>query len=260
MLFRWSIWGEKFDKCELLSHSVDTFRTCFGSSARYIVYTDEPGDVSAVLSEGAETYGYDEHPSSLFNFESTATWRKWCPAVRISEKETEIYVDNDVFIVGEPEEIRNFCTGIPGDRFLALQESEGARWCFGRFEGRVPAETPFINAGLIGQQPLADLTDNLIAEFNWWRANVEPEDVTFHDEQGAIVAALTPYIASGRVDLLSTERYRIVSPRSNPNLISLDGIALIHATHPEHPAFSWFREQICTYISNADKFRIEPVK
>lgn len=251
MLFRWSLWGEKHDKYEMLRHSVGTFRTCFGSSARYVVYTDEPQDVAAALYGVAETLGYDEHPTPLFNINSKATWRKWCPAVRITEADTEMYVDCDVFIVGEPDELHSFCTGMPGDRFLAMQESAGARWCFGRLEARVPADAPFINAGLIGQQPNADLTNNLITQYNWWRANVSPDDATFHDEQGAIVAAFASHLALGLVDLLPPSRYRIVSPRSNAHLKSLEGIALIHATYPNHPAFDWFRTHISEY-SKAD--------
>ncbi len=251
MIFRWSLWGEKRDKYEMLRHSVGTFSTCFGSLARYVVYTDEPQSVAAALGGTAETRGYDEHPTPRFNIDSKATWRKWSPAVRITEDQTEVYVDCDVFIVGEPDELRTFCTGVPGNRFLAMQECVGARWCFGRLEPRVPANSPYINAGLIGQQPRADLTDLLITEYNWWLANVPPDHATFHDEQGAIIAALAPHLASGRVDLLARDRYRIVSPRSNAHLRNLEGIALIHATYPNHPAFDWFRAHISRY-SKAD--------
>lgn len=251
MLFRWSLWGEKRGKCEMLQQSIGTFRACFGSFARYVVYTDEPQSVSAFLNGAAEIHGYDEHPAPLFNFNSNATWRKWSPAVRLTESETEVYVDSDVFIVGEPDEIRRFCIGLPGNRFLALQESIGARWCLGRLEPRVPTDAPFINAGLIGQQPQANLTDELIVQYDWWRTNVPSDAATFHDEQGAIVAALTPHIITGRVDLLPTDRYRIISPRSNWHLKNLEGVALIHTTHPDHPAFQRFRTHISKY-SNVD--------
>src|SRR5215218_7083750 len=247
MIFRWSIWGDKRDSYKMLRQSVGTFRACFGTLARYVVYTDEPGEVSMAVSGIAEARGYDEHPNPLFNFDSKATWRKWSPAVRLTEAETEIYVDSDVFIVGEPDELRRFCDGAPGDRFLTMQESDGARWCFGRLEPRVPADTPFINAGLIGQQPHADLTEDLLAQYKWWRVNVPPELATFHDEQGAVVAALARHLAAGCVELLPQDRYRIVSPRSNSELEDLEGTALIHATHPGHPAFGRFLQHISGY-------------
>lgn len=244
MLFRWSIWGEKRNGLEMLRHSVGTFRACFGTSARYVVYTDEPKDVGATHCGIAEVRGYDEHPDPYFNIASKATWRKWSPGVRLTETETEVYVDSDVFVVGEPEELRRFCAGAPGDRFLAMQESQGARWCFGRLEPRVPPDAPFINAGLIGQQPRADLTEDLMNQYVWWRDNVPPDLATFHDEQGAVVAALARHLVAGLVDLLPQDRYRIVSPRSNAHLDNLEGTALIHATYPDHPAFGRFRSYI----------------
>lgn len=232
----------------MLRHSVGTFRACFGTSARFVIYTDEPGAVTAALAGAAEVRGYDEHPHPNFNVDTKATWRKWCPAVRLTLSETEVYVDSDVFIVGEPWELRRFCAVGQGDRFLAMQESEGARWCFGRLEPRVPADSPFVNAGLIGQQPRADLTEELTSQYEWWRANVPPDLATFHDEQGAVVAALARYVGAGRVDLLVRDRYRIVSPRSNAGLEDLGGTALIHATHPGHPAYTRFRAHIENFI------------
>lgn len=217
-------------------------------SARFVVYTDEPGAVAAALSGAAEVCGYDEHPNPRLDVDSKATWRKWCPAVRLTVSETEVYVDSDIFVVGEPAELRRFCAGGSGDRFLAMQESEGARWCFGRLEPRVPADSPFINAGLIGQQPQADLTEDLTVQYEWWRASVPPVLATFHDEQGAVVAALARYVAAGRVDLLARDRYRIVSPRSNADLEDLGDTALIHATHPGHPAYARFRTHIENFI------------
>lgn len=247
MLFRWSVWDGKHDSYEMLRHSVGTFRACFGNSAQYVVYTDEPWHVAATLGYTAEVRGYDEYPNSLFDFDSKSTWRKWSPAVRVTQDETEVYVDSDVFVVGEPDELRRFCAGEPGDRFLAMQESAGARWCFGRLEPQVPADAPFINAGLIGQQPHANLTEDLMDQYKWWRANVPPELATFHDEQGAVVAALARHLTAGRVELLPQHRYRIVSPRSNSELEDLKGTALIHATHPGHPAFGRFLSHISGY-------------
>ncbi len=250
MLFRWSIWGEKKQNLEMLLYSISSFRIYFGNSARYVVYTDEPSEVSNRLGCTTEVYSYNTHSSRCFDISSIATWRKWCPVVRLVPGKIEFYVDSDIFIVGQPNEILGFCAGVSGNRFMTMQESIAARWCFGRFDSRVSICSPPINAGLIGQQPQADLTFNLLNEFRWWQENITPEEATFHDEQGAVVAALFPYITEGLVDLLSTERYRIVSPRSNSDLNELSNVALIHTTYPDHPGFHKFRTLLDMHNKN----------
>src|SRR5690349_11168833 len=104
MLFRWSIWGDKPRTLEMLRYSIATFRATFGGCAEYRVYTDEPLEVATAVGDLASTLAYDEHPTVTFDVDSPATWRKWCPAVRVTEHQTEVYVDSDVFIVGDPVE------------------------------------------------------------------------------------------------------------------------------------------------------------
>lgn len=242
MVFRWSIWGnELILASEVLFHSVGTFRRYFGRSARYVVSTDNPDAIDALFKGSVEIV---EMSGSLANLRSHTVWQKWAPAVRLYPKETEVYVDIDVFIVGDPFELKRFCEGRSRHRFIAMEESEPDPRLYGLFHARIPPGCVQINAGLVGQQAGFDLTNDFARELSWWKEMVGSGLGTFPDEQGAVAAALAPYAASGLLAVLPAERYKIVSPRSNCELSSLDGVALIHATHRSHPAFAWFKEHI----------------
>lgn len=153
-------------------------------------------------------------------------------------------VDSDVFLLARPTEVLDALAAPERYDYCVLREYLGARLQRGRFETRVPPFMPFINAGFFVQTQKADISEPLKAEFDWWRANVDPKRATFHDEQGALAAALAGAFRAGRVLLLPKHRYRIVSPRSNKRLQSLEGTVLVHATWPEHPAYHQFKSYI----------------
>ncbi len=243
MVFRWSIWGEEVILgCEVLAASLGSFRRSFGADARYVVCTDNPEAVAAWLRGAAEVVPMH---GPLHEIRAHTVWQKWAPAVRLLPDDVEIYVDIDVFVVGEPWELRDFCEGRSPCDFLAMSESLPDPALYGAFKERVPAGMPQINAGLVGQRAGADLTGDFNRELAWWREHVGFSGLgLFPDEQGAVAASLAPHHRAGRLGVLPAERYRIVSPRSNGTLRELGGTALIHATQKGHPAMAWFREAI----------------
>lgn len=245
MLIRWSIWGPSVSAdLELLGVSVASFRKHFGNDARYLVSTDSPGAVAARVGRGVEVCAYSAFANPLFHVFDETPWAKWCPSARLEPGETEMLVDSDVFLLARPTEIFAALAAPRRYDYCALREYLGARSQRGRFAARVPAFMPFINAGFFVQAPAADISQALLAEFDWWRATVAPDKATFHDEQGALTAALAGPLRAGRVFLLPKDRYRIVSPRSNKRLRSLRGTVLMHATWPAHPAYHQFKPYI----------------
>lgn len=249
-LFRWSIWGNKKYLIEPLSYSVGTFRRAFGDEARYVVCTDEPGEMKARLGEAIEIVSFGRFDVGPFNVDARTTWRKWCPTPRIDPSCTEFYVDSDVFLVGDPIELRRFSSEARVPSYLAFREVPGCPHKIGRFAPRVWQGIPPINAGLLGQRRGVDITKELLAELRWWSEQVPAIERESHDEQGAVVAVLSRYHLIGDLELLPQDRYRIVSPASNPDLRTLDGIVAVHATYPGHPAFHRFRTQIEAYMTS----------
>ena len=104
ILFRWSIWGDKRKLLELLVCSVDTFRRAFGVHARYVVCTDEPAEISALMHACVEIMPYANEEVGFY-VETKSMWRKWCPWPRLDRTCHEFYVDADVFIVSTPTEL-----------------------------------------------------------------------------------------------------------------------------------------------------------
>jgi|GEM_PF-1786005 len=245
MLIRWSIWGSAAsESLELLGVSVAGFRKQFGRRARYLVSTDAPNPVHAHLGRGVEVQAYSDAANPAFRVFGETTWAKWCPGARLAPGETEMLVDSDVFLLARPTEIFDAIAASERYHYCVLREYRGARVQRGRFAARVPAFMPYINAGFFVQTPAADISEALLAEFDWWQASVAPQQATFHDEQGALAAALAGAFRAGRVVRLPKDRYRIVSPRSNKRLRSLQGTVLLHATWPAHPAYHQFKSYI----------------
>lgn len=246
LLFRWSVWGDKKQLSELLCLSVSTFRRAFGAQARYVVGTDEPSALRDMLGPEVEIIPHGE--LATFGIDGTPTWRKWCPTARLSLRDTEFYVDSDVFLVGDPNEVRRFDHDPNARPFIVMREAPGSSPLVGRFATRVLPGIPPINTGFLGQRPGTDITAELSRELQWWLQNIPFERRTFHDEQGAVVAVLSQRYLLGHVELLSQERYVIVSPRSNPDLTSLDGAAAVHLTMKAF-ALNRFRHHITAYIA-----------
>jgi hypothetical protein len=248
MLIRWSIWKVTPASCEMLRYSIASFRRAFGTQAKYVVWTDAPDSLSSLIGSDAELRGYNSFPRRHFDVVSTAPWRKWCPTPRLTPGEPELLVDSDVFLLAKPEELIEFLhPRSPSDAgYLTLQEALPERWTLGHLAPRVPADAPPVNAGLVAQRGDADLTDALLKEFHWWQMNIPAAASSLHDEQGAVVAALCA--ERHRLSLLPEAKYRIVSPRSNPHVTEPNGMALVHATYPDHPGFSTFRSAIQRYI------------
>jgi hypothetical protein len=254
VLFRWSAWNLSRRSCELLQYSVASFRRAFGSNARYVIFTDEPLALSDHAKSGIEILAYDAFPNREFDdIGSVTPWRKWCPTPRFAPGTSELFVDSDVFLVSDPAELREFLCGSDSSAtgYLAMQESLPERWTLGRFESRVPLDVPPVNAGVIGQRGDADIGPALRRQYEWWQQNVAVSSATPHDEQGALVALLTT--VRNRLSLLPENRYRIISPRSNASVRDAAGLALVHATYPDHPAFETFRLAITGYISEGGR-------
>jgi hypothetical protein len=230
----------------MLPYSIGTFRRAFRDEARYVVGTDEPPEIRALLGEGIEVIAHDAFGPSPFDIDSKPTWRKWCPAPRIAPTHTEFYVDADIFLVGDPLELRTFHES--GAGLLVMQEPPGARYWIGRFGPRILQGMPPVNTGLLGQRRGMDITAELTTELQWWLAHVPKERRLFHDDQGAVTAVLARRYIIGQVDLLPQDRYRIVNDRANAHLRTLDGIAAIHATK-EHTAFQRFHDEVARAAS-----------
>jgi hypothetical protein len=243
MLIRWSIWGPSVrDDLEMLRDSIRSFRKHVGGDASYLVNTDAPDIVRPFLGCMAEVRSYAEYPGFKFGYFGKATWAKWCPAARLAPGDIEIHVDADVFLLKPPGEVTGLIHQVPGDTFLTLSETIGDHWQRGMFASRVDREMPFINAGFFVQGPQADISRALETEYSWWSSHRNPSSETFHDEQGALTMALVHAQRNGRMKMLPKNRYIIVSPRSNPDLVDLSETTLFHATHSGHPAYHRFRQ------------------
>ncbi len=248
MTFRWTVWGDETKYGELLLHSVGTFRRWFGADARYVVCSDKPQAIDRLLRHSVETIATAPGPSDDGLFDPTLgiAWSKWRPAVRIAPDDTEVYLDCDVFAVGDPSELREFSSGIGGS-FLALPQPNPEPKLYGVFYDRLPKSMPALNAGLLVQQSNADLTADLAREYEWWKEEVRKTPSIaeiWHYEQGAVASALGSNFVKGRVEFLPESRYKLISPRSNAHLYDLSEIAIIHTTYPTHPGFRRFKDLI----------------
>lgn len=237
MIFRWTIWGDKNNNLELLKYSILSFKKFFGENNRYIVFTDDKKNLNDI-SNIAEVFEFEEN--NLFNINSVATWKKWCPIPRIDMNEHESYIDSDVFLVSYPTEIFDFLKDNKS-KFAILDEFKGQSWQHGAMNIKANKDTPFINAGLFIQKSGFDITKNLLLEFNWWRKNIKSEDIKHHDEQGALAIALTKYKINNELCILPKEKYILIGPNENKDIESLENITLFHAVYPEHPAFYKFK-------------------
>jgi hypothetical protein len=229
--------------------------------ARYIVHTDEPSEIRLLLGDSIEVRGYTESGPVLFDDSAKATWKKWCPTPRLDPSCTEFYVDSDVFLVDDPSELRRFGAGDSRQSFLAFQEAPGSRHKVGLFSPRILGGIPPVNTGFLGQRPGADITRELLAEYQWWREHIPPEIRESHDDQGAVVAILARYYLIGLVELLPQDRYCIISPVSNCDKVDLENVVAVHATYSHHPAFRRFRRNIEMYMSGVEsRFGEPPVR
>lgn len=241
MLFRWSLWGKAVaENVQMLVDSIRSFRQVMGVTSEYVVFTEDQRTLSRYVGALAGIREFREVPDGSFNYFGTATWAKWCPQARLAPGDTEVHLDCDVFLLQQPTELLELAQS-HANRYLVLQEFSGAFWQRGVFADCIPIETPFINAGFFVQGPRADISGALQAEFDWWRTKRGDRVETFHDEQGGLTKALLPALRMGCVDLLPVSRYKVISPRSNPDLSNLDGVVLFHATYPGHPAWQKFR-------------------
>lgn len=244
IIFRWSVWNLNRDRMLLLNHSIGTFQHFFQDTARYIIFTDSREYVLNSLKVNAEVYQYDGYATQAY-LDLEATWRKWAPMCRFDVNAVELRVDADMFLIADPTELRKFCSSDNYDiKFLTTLEEFHAPWPYGNFASQLGPHFVPINAGLIGQYKGADLSSDLADAYHWWRNNVPQEVIKYHDDQGAVAKALEPWIKQHKVMLLPPARYRVVCPLNDPPVSSLDGLVLLHATYPEHPAFYQFIDQI----------------
>jgi hypothetical protein len=249
-VFRWSVWGEKDNIVRMLPVSIATFQRAFGLDARYIVCTDEPPEIRPLLDSTVELIPLSGANTPL-NIQCAAPWRKWSPIPKLVPDLTEFFIDADVFLVGDPIELRDFIAGTTSHLFLVMREAPGAPHYVGRFRSRVFRAMPPVNTGLVGQRAGVDFSVELNAEFTWWLRNVAQSEQQYHDEQGAVAAVLSRWYVLGRVGLLPQHRYCIVNRRRNSHLTTLDGIAAIHTTMG-HAAFDRFSSSIQQYIKNGN--------
>lgn len=241
MIFRWSIWGTHRTKnAELLRCSILTFKHHFGNEHNYIVSTDNVESVTGIIGDLASVIDFNECGKSIYNIESKATWKKWCPRVRLDINQTEIYIDSDVFLLKYPYEIENIITN-PKIKFAILDEFFGQPWQFGAMKRKATSKTPFVNAGLFIQKAGNDISTDLESELSWWKENILSSEQTHHDEQGALAIALTPYHVSGELKILPKDKYMLIGPNENTEVESIESLTLFHAVYPEHPAFYKFK-------------------
>lgn len=242
MIFRWSIWGNHIAKnIELLRYSVLSFKKQFGDDHQYIIYTDDVSYVSKYLDGTFDIRQFPKGENSLFCIISKATWLKWCPAARLDISQTEFFVDSDVFLLKYPKEIDDFLSN-PDQKFAIMDEFLGQSWQHGAMQKKSIADAPFVNAGFFVQKAGYDITSNLVREFEWWQKNIKTDEQTHHDEQGALAIALTEYFLRGELCILPKKSYILIGENENTDLKNLDGITLLHAVYPDHPAFYKFKD------------------
>jgi Fe-S cluster biosynthesis and repair protein YggX len=237
MIFRWSIWGANKEKSiELLKYSIRSFKYFFGNSHEYYVYTDDVTNLNKEISGIAFVRNFNENGESIFNINSKATWMKWCPGSRINIKETEIYIDSDVFLLRYPKEIDDFINN-KKLKFCIMDEFNGQSWQHGAMARKAIDKTPFVNAGFFIQKSGCDITQDLLSEFEWWKQNVPINEQTHHDEQGALAIALTNHLINGELCILPKDKYVLIGPNENQEIKNLENITMFHAVYPDHPAF-----------------------
>lgn len=241
LLFRWSLWNVRPESVFMLSHSIGTFRHFFGSSADYVVFTDDVQELRNHLLVDAGVVGFEEAGGGYLDHR--ATWMKWAPSARVRPDAVEIRLDADMFMVDEPTELRQFIE--QGDRcILVTEEAFSATWPYGNFGPLLTTLDPPINAGLIAQRPGCDISAALADAYLTWQRLIIHNEPLFHDEQGAVAYALETYRSADDVAFLSHHRYRVVCPINDPPVRTLEGLAMIHATFPDHPAFWQFLGEI----------------
>jgi hypothetical protein len=227
----------------MLRDSILSFRRYFGPSAEYIVFTDRPAILHPEVSPIATIVAFDSVPLRAYSWDGITPWKKWAPTARWAPGRPEILIDADVFCVGPPTELINFCEE-PGEAICTLQETEPEWWCYGVFRNQLEPTLPRINAGLVAQQSGANIHAELEALYSWWQSSTTEAERTGHDEQGAVAVILREAEKCKRSILLPLDRYLLLSPRSNPDVRSLDGYAIIHTTYPDHPYYHRFRHLI----------------
>lgn len=241
MIFRWSIWGtSKSKNLELLKYSILSFKFYFGDKHDYFVFTDDTKTLKESIGNIANISSFCEGGECIYNIESKATWKKWCPRVRLHTSETEIHIDSDVFLVNYPSEIDQLIAQ-PKVKFAILDEFLGQPWQFGAMKRKATSKTPFVNAGLFIQKAGYDISTDLESEFSWWKENILSSEQTHHDEQGALAIALSPYHVSGELKILPKDKYMLIGPNENTEVESIESLTLFHAVYPEHPAFYKFK-------------------
>lgn len=239
--FHWSLWNASRESCFLLSHSIATFRRFWGTSARYIIFTESRDILASNLLIDAEIYEYSEFEKSVFDIDALSTWKKWVPRSRFDNNSVEIHLDIDIFLLREPTEIADFISSQKS--FLCLLENFKETWPYGNFGYKLPVSFVPINAGFFGQNVSADISDNLDQAFEWWHANIYKSSEKYHDEQGALLWALLSHIEQGNVQFLPIERYRNISP-FDPPVKDIRKLCLIHTTCENHPGFKKYINSI----------------
>jgi len=242
MIFRWTIWGEHKEKSlELLKYSILSFKKQFGEKNRYIVYTDNSSDISEGIKSISEVLQFDK--DNEFNIDSIATWKKWCPRVKLDIDETEIYVDFDVFLLKYPKELDDFLNN-PDFKFAIMDEYNGQSWQHGAMQKKEVNDAPFVNAGFFVQKAGHSISEDLLKEKKWWTENVLIEEQKHHDEQGALAIALSKYNNNGELFIFPKNKYMLIGPNENKDMKSLDEVILFHAVYPKHPAFYQFKDYL----------------
>jgi hypothetical protein len=227
----------------MLSHSIGTFRHFFGSTADYVVYTDDVPEVRNQLLVDAAVVGYNEVVGGAY-LDPRATWKKFAPSARVRSDAVEIRLDADMFLVDEPTELRQFIDHGEQSHVLVTEEWFSATWPYGNFGPLLSTLDPPINAGLIAQQLGCDISASLADAYLLWQRLIVTNEPLFHDDQGAVAYALETYRSAGEIEFLPHRRYRVVCPINDPPVQTLEGLAMIHATFPDHPAFWQFLGEI----------------
>lgn len=241
MIFRWSSWGiHKKQNAGLLKYSILTFKHHFGPEHDYVVSTDNVNTISEIIGDLASVIDFNENGKSLYDIESKATWKKWCPRVRLDINKTEFYIDSDVFLLKYPTEIYHLINE-QKIKYVIMDEFLGQSWQHGAMKKRATAETPFVNAGLFIQKAGCDISSDIERELTWWKENILQSEQTHHDEQGALAVALTPYHVGGELSILPKDKYMLIGPNENKDFDDIETLTLFHAVYPEHPAFYKFK-------------------
>ena len=244
MIFRWSIWGlHKTKSLELLTYSILSFKHHFGDAQEYVVCTDDVVLLEHEVGNIAQIIDFNEDEKSIFDIESKATWKKWCPRVKLDIDATEIYIDSDIFLIKYPIEIEKLIAD-PRIKFAVMDEYLGQPWQHGAMQRKSTGETPFINAGIFIQKAGFSIAENLEHELDWWKQHILPADQTHHDEQGALAISLTPYCKEGKVCILPKEKYMMIGPNENKDVDNLENVTMFHAVYPDHPAFYKFKDHL----------------